>query len=286
MQGGQTLLRKYYGGSLIKALQTVYPETEWSEPEGTKRVHLGFWKQEGSHRDFFDKLAAQLGITKYEDWYNVTLHDVESRGGKGLLNYYYGHSLHRALAAVYPEFPWSPYRFSKVPSGLWKNPLNHHDYFVNVLAPALDIKHLDDWYSVQLEDIPEKGASMINNHYGGSLTRALMSIYPYHNWKIWKFKHLTSDTSMDASHFQSYIDELGASLRIRHLDDWYRVSLEQIARFGGLCFVNRNGGLFLILKKLYPNHGWDERRFCSVDKRSSQRWMLLNIRRIFATEGK
>lgn len=43
-----------------------------------------------------------MKVVTWEDWYNVTTSDVLENGGAGLLTAYYGTSLMRALAAIYP----------------------------------------------------------------------------------------------------------------------------------------------------------------------------------------
>ncbi len=43
----------------------------------------------------------------------VSLSDITKHGGAGLLQYYYGGSLIKALQTVYPEHSWKHWRFTK-----------------------------------------------------------------------------------------------------------------------------------------------------------------------------
>jgi hypothetical protein len=57
--GGGSLLNAYYGGSLRKALEKVYPE---HAAEFSKGIHRGYWKNPASQRAFLETLAKELSI--------------------------------------------------------------------------------------------------------------------------------------------------------------------------------------------------------------------------------
>ncbi len=54
-------------------------------------------------------MVTPQGISEYKDWYNVSLKQVFKHGGGSLLKHYKG-SLIRLLAAVFPEYAWTPWR--------------------------------------------------------------------------------------------------------------------------------------------------------------------------------
>eukprot|EP01114_Cavostelium_apophysatum_P021810 TRINITY_DN7703_c0_g1_i1.p1 TRINITY_DN7703_c0_g1~~TRINITY_DN7703_c0_g1_i1.p1 ORF type:complete len:1057 (-),score=241.58 TRINITY_DN7703_c0_g1_i1:7-3177(-) len=99
--GGGAVLNQY-DNSLSKALEAMYPEQLWTFSD---RQPLGYWNNAASQRDFLDRFASSRGVKNWKDWFGVTIQDINEAGGAGLLNYY-GHSLRRALAAVYPEHSW------------------------------------------------------------------------------------------------------------------------------------------------------------------------------------
>jgi hypothetical protein len=82
---GKGLLYNYYGGSLIKALHTVYPEYTLL-PWLFERVPRNFWKDMGNQRKFFDWLAKELDILTPSDWYRVSANAIVAKGGGGLLD--------------------------------------------------------------------------------------------------------------------------------------------------------------------------------------------------------
>lgn len=56
----------------------------------------------------------------------------------------------------------------------------------------MNIKHFSDWYQVSLEEVFEiGGTTLLTNYYGGSLSKALISLFPENNWEVWKFSQTT-----------------------------------------------------------------------------------------------
>lgn len=55
--------------------------------------------------------------------------------------------------------------------------MKNHQLFFGTLAKKLNIKNPSDWYSVSTTMILQHGGSTVLGHYGGSLFRALSSIY-------------------------------------------------------------------------------------------------------------
>ncbi len=77
--GGKWMLNFYYRGSVLNALQDLYPSVEWDNLQENKsssnsnsnnnnnndnitRDH--FWKERNNHREFFDIISNQLNISK------------------------------------------------------------------------------------------------------------------------------------------------------------------------------------------------------------------------------
>jgi len=113
-----------YGNSLVKALQTIYPEQDWSLMYKAR----GYWNNQENHRKFFDDYALKNGIVKFEDWYNVTHKDLIRSGGGTILKKN-GDSLHKALKTIYPEHKgWSAHQFK----ALWHFSKSQYQLF-NVL---------------------------------------------------------------------------------------------------------------------------------------------------------
>jgi hypothetical protein len=110
------MLKRYYSYSLPKALEAVFPDHIWdpvqfaqsprdggeiasstddankisdnvssndvdAQSASTERVPGGHWHDIRNQRALFDQIAANLGLTKKEDWYNIKFGDMKRIGG-------------------------------------------------------------------------------------------------------------------------------------------------------------------------------------------------------------
>src|SRR3979490_2008551 len=61
--------------------------------------------------------------------------------------------------------------------------------FFDDLGVQLGYKSMEDWYNVKAKDIQNNGGGgLLTNYYRNSPSEALQSVYPEHNWMLWKFK--------------------------------------------------------------------------------------------------
>jgi hypothetical protein len=74
---------------------------------------------------------------------------LSSLGGQSLVLKYNG-SPSLLLAAVYPEHDWLPWKFDKCPQKYWDN-VNNKRKFMDWAATQLNVKEMNDWYSVSLK---------------------------------------------------------------------------------------------------------------------------------------
>src|SRR5689334_4332539 len=116
---------------------------------------------------------------------------------------------------------------------IWKNKENHKKLF-DWIKTQLGYKTMDDWYGVTQEDIYKMGGrTLVIQYYNGSPPSALQKIYPEHNWMLWRFKcrPFRYWERLESSEAVRMIEWLGDKLSIKHLDDWYRVSLANISKW-------------------------------------------------------
>jgi hypothetical protein len=152
--GGLPILKHQFGGSLVRALEYIYPHHEWIPWRfSNTSVPSGYWVDEANRRKFFDWLFTELKLTTMDDWFEVSPSVVRGRGGAALLRNYYQDSLPLALASVYPEHNWPQYRFKHVPLGFWDD-VKHQRIYFDWLTSAWGITNLEDWYNVKATDVP------------------------------------------------------------------------------------------------------------------------------------
>eukprot|EP01124_Arcella_intermedia_P022457 TRINITY_DN3345_c0_g2_i1.p1 TRINITY_DN3345_c0_g2~~TRINITY_DN3345_c0_g2_i1.p1 ORF type:complete len:283 (-),score=75.09 TRINITY_DN3345_c0_g2_i1:211-1059(-) len=72
----------------------------------------------------------------------------------------------------------------------------------------------------------------------------------------------------------------GVLLFVRSPLDWYRISRNQLKQVGGSGLIDVFGGIGRVLEFVYPEVGWDRKRFLARGKKSTQRWLRVMLEEI------
>jgi hypothetical protein len=186
-----SIIKNFYNNSLLKALETIYPEYNWLPwrfsvvPEGMLvlgwlvgwlSIRLGLWKDKEIQLKFFEWYKKEKNITDVEDWYRVKTIDIVEKGGRGLLAIY--GLLSTALREVYPEIPWEMWKFnesssnflqkfihSKWVKGNWT--IEYQRQYMDTIGARLGVKELEDWYSITKSQVVEQGGLKVLRLYEG-----------------------------------------------------------------------------------------------------------------------
>ena len=146
--GGSVLLEKYYRGSVVLALQDIYPEHKWHVwKHRFQTVSADFWDDPAHRRDFLEQMAEEHNIKAPNQWSSVSFFQIRKNGGALLLGRY-GNSLLDLLEEVYPHEVFDPSLFvrfparknfewdanlkryhGRVPANYWEVPDNCEKYF-------------------------------------------------------------------------------------------------------------------------------------------------------------
>jgi hypothetical protein len=145
-----------------------------------------------------------------EDWYQITKTIIVANKGGYLLNTY-GYSPSRALAAVYPQYKWEPWKFLNVPKYFWQYPTNQGNY-LNSLGNKLGVKTLEDWYNVSFEVVRDNQGAGLLDRFHSSMYRCLQSAYPEHTWFPWKFSCVPGRFWTKIENQKIFFDWLGEQL--------------------------------------------------------------------------
>jgi len=229
------------------------------------KVSWDFWKEKSNQLKYFRWLAEQLNIKNTEDWYNIKVADVYQRGGSSLLNNYFGGSIVKALATVYPEAHWEVWRFEQVPKGYWDE-LKNQRIFFDSIAKKLNVVKSEEWYKVSREYVRHNGgASLLVNYYNGSLIKALSTVYPEREWK---YEKVPRGYWEDLENQKEYFEMLSSKLGIKKLDDWYTLRAEDVFKIGGYALINEKygGSLVKALLAVFPEYNWQIWKFDKVPK--------------------
>jgi len=232
-------------------------------PSSDKTLHdiWNYWNDVKIQRKFFDELNKQLNLKNLEDWYHVSINDVIAQGGRKLLKQY-NNSLMRALPATYPEYNWKTYKFSILPPGFWKDMKNQRQYFTD-LAVSLGLKSWEDWYKVKLPELVPPATSIITEYYGGSLVKALMRIFPEHDWKLTHWESMPKGVLHDINNQRAVLTEIAKEMNMKSWEDWYKVQQPDIQGKPGASGIlsHHRNSLVKALTELFPELDWKIYKF-------------------------
>jgi len=188
--GGLSLLTSY-NNSLLKLLKAIYPyhlwmNHDWSAAEHRHLSYLprSYWSKVKNRVQFVNDVAApQLGIRRYEDWYNVLPVRLKRLGGGTILDQY-NNSMFRILRAVYPEFAWNETSFKGTRRNYWKGKDNVIRFLTNVHSRLNMPQNPQSWLDVSLHQLRFLGGSGIVSYY----PQVLQLVYPDEKWDWDDFK--------------------------------------------------------------------------------------------------
>lgn len=252
-----------YNNSPSTALTNLYPEHNWM-----------LWKFSDARREginlFSVWLGVQLGIKELNNWNNITWRDIYQYGG--LLNYP-NNLIAEAIKDAYPQHQWHSSTFPHLSGDYWNDIGNKKEYFY-WLGFQLGYSTMDDWYQATKGEV-EKITGQGSFNFLDAIPKILEAVYPEHNWIFRKF------TDVPTGEVTTKLEWLSGKLSIRCLDDWYRVSMEQVNKW---MHVGSTKNLVTMLQTGYPQHQWDTNQFGNPIK-SSQWEVLRAIQQLFPTHS-
>jgi len=227
-------------------------------PVRSFQVHgnpIQFWKTIENQKVYLDWVAKELSLKTLQDWYYVKKEDIEQRGGFMLLKEY-KRSLRNVLLKVYPEHNWLPWKFGPVEQKYWTK--ENQRMFFDSIASEIGIRNLDDWYNIKTSTIVEKGGgTILNYYYGDSLSQALITLYPNHEFLLWKFNKVPSTFWKNLDNQRKFFDWVAKQLHLKKPDDWYQVSPKEINKMGGSTIMGMySGSLYKALQSIYQDVEW------------------------------
>ena len=257
-RGGDAIL-SHFRGSLIKALQSIYPDFPWQFWK-FKGFPSSMWTDINNQRQFCNWLETELQIKKMEDWYEVKKSQITEKQGSFLLNRIYDGSLYKALKYIYPQIQWSFWYFhpSSISKDVWFNLDNQKEYF-KWLSKELFIRNASDWYCINHRDIKEKkGGAQLLDCYGGSIASLLLAMYPEekNNWQIWRFENISPSFWNESANRRNFFEWIKQDLSIQTDIDWYKLNPLQVSMKGGsgiLQMKEYGGSLIMALRDTFPH---------------------------------
>jgi len=121
----------------------------------------------------------------------------------------------------------------------------------------------EDWHKVRITDLYNFNISqgygrtaLILQYFGGSIYNIAHFLYPTFNFDLWKFSRTPSNFSYkNDDDVRTMIEKTLKDLNLKFPQGIYSLSLRK--HFGNTRLgKERKGGLYSIIKKLYPKYDW------------------------------
>eukprot|EP01114_Cavostelium_apophysatum_P002784 TRINITY_DN12484_c0_g1_i1.p1 TRINITY_DN12484_c0_g1~~TRINITY_DN12484_c0_g1_i1.p1 ORF type:complete len:383 (-),score=89.96 TRINITY_DN12484_c0_g1_i1:20-1168(-) len=143
----------------------------------------------------------------------------------------------------------------------WADRQHQRDFFERI-AKKLEVKHWEDWYDVDKKEIATHGGHSVLRYHNSSLSKALMTAYPEHSWKVWRFRRLDPGFWANKSNQEDFISDLQKQLGVTHWEEWYKFDEADVRKYGGsgLLGLYRNSYVELVTK-FFPQHPWKPYHF-------------------------
>ena len=103
-KGAHKILSEY--SSLFNALKHIYPEKEWDIYNVRKQSPKEYWEDDKNVKEFIDKFEQKMNIQSHNDWYRISVKQIQNEGGSGLLKLY-DNNLKLFLNNIYPNVIWN-----------------------------------------------------------------------------------------------------------------------------------------------------------------------------------
>ena len=136
------------------------------------------------------------------------------------------------ITSLLPEHKWQMWKFSTVPKGFWRDTKNQRN-FLEWLSSSLNHKSYEDWYDVTQNIIEQNGGASLLRLYHDSPPLLITSVFPEHNWMMWRFKVVPKGYWQDEKNQRKFMEWLQNKLELKNWEDWYSVT-----RKVGIFFEN------------------------------------------------
>eukprot|EP01122_Echinamoeba_exundans_P000528 TRINITY_DN10462_c0_g1_i1.p1 TRINITY_DN10462_c0_g1~~TRINITY_DN10462_c0_g1_i1.p1 ORF type:complete len:429 (+),score=59.90 TRINITY_DN10462_c0_g1_i1:192-1478(+) len=134
--------------------------------------------------------------------------------------------------------------------------------FFDTVGKDLKIDSPEDWYQVNRRYLLSRGARTYFRRHENSMIKCIMSAYPEHKWKTWKFNAVPKGFWDSAEHQRAFMDSLATHLNIAKMDDWYKLTKKDITDHGGRGLLDLfQSSPRRLLAHVFPAHDWKLWRF-------------------------
>jgi len=144
------------------------------------------------------------------------------------------------------------YAEKRIPARHWQSVANQRQ-FLDWLGEQVGLKNMEGWYKVSASEIKKRGGAGLLTHYGGSVAKALKTVYPDTVWQFWKFSSVPIGEWEDIANQRAYMDWYAKEYGVKTAADWYKVSAADIyQRQGRGLLAIYDDSIVKAIQDVYP----------------------------------
>ena len=273
--GGGSLANFY---SLYKLKCIGYPDGKliFSKPKNKLNLQIkqkpaGYWKEFENVQNFLTEFKEKYNLISPDDWNLIKQKQFIDSGGVGLLKQY---SLHELKCIGCPDGKLIFNR--QKPAGYWKE-FNNVQNFLIEFKEKNKLKSPDDWNLISSKQIKD---------FGGSSLFSIYSLYDLKCIGCPEGKYVFNQQKSSGfwkknTNVKNFLNNLENELDLKSPEDWKRISREQIQFYGGRGLLSRFSMKEIVERQ---NLSGTSNPLISSSKRSSQRWLFLQVKKLFPGE--
>ena len=265
--GGRSLFLKF---SLFDIKLMGCPENKFIINK--KRHKAGYWDDINNVKEFLHFFGEKLNLKSFNDWNSITSKQIHLYGGSSLLLKY---SLFDLKSFGFPNGNFDK---QTKPPGFWNEKENIIN-FLDDLKAYYQLKTFEDWNSLSYDQICKFGGSSLLKKY--SLFELKCLAYPDSNFNFNQRNTKSLGYWNDDDNIQLFLSNLKDNFNLNSSQDWKRLSKQQIISFGGSGLLSKYS-LAKIIQMGNPDSSSFDKK--SKFRRSSQRWLFLQIQKLFPGE--
>ena len=274
LSGGSSLLNKY---SMFELKCMACPEGKLSFNNPPQQS--GYWENEENILQFLSKIKEKYNLNTPEDWNSITKKQIQSyNGGNTIVSKY---SIYELKCMACPE---GKLIFNN-PPGYWRKKANIQK-FLSKIKEKYNLNTANDWNSITSTHILSNGGWTLLKKY--SMFEIKCMACPE---GISSFKNPPQSPGYweNQENIHNFISKIKEKHNLNTPEDWKRMSKQQITSEGGWGLFNSK--IYSEIKIKFDTSNGSEELIPfskllsgSVQKRSSQRWLFLQVQKLFPQE--
>jgi len=163
------------------------------------------------------------------------------------------------IKLLFPEFQFYDWHWKYPPFALWKTRETRRDFFLQ-LALEYNLNSFHHFYNITSQMIKSFGGSgMLHNKYNDVIHNAISSLFPHHDWKLWKFKQAgLSSFWRDCGNWRCFLSDLMMKMDVCSLIDGFSIfQKELIVKEGGGGMLRSSGAnIHFIISFAFPEFSY------------------------------